>query len=233
MKKIFTTFVLLLVFTFGFSQNENEAPTKTPDAEDEKSNFSIDYYFGVGLLYTDALDINPFLSESNVPTVRRFPFEIALGMTGNFGKNRIDFEIGFYNQEREDAGFGHKMVSTQLTLRYLRKVLEFENKNEFFVGSGLMLGSYELEFFDKSESIDLTDAGSFGDIAKLDNAQFYLSPSVGYSIISSEDNHEFLRLQLSYELNLTGNSWESEYARVNNSIDEKGNRWRLQAIFPF
>jgi len=231
MKKSYFVSVALLVFSLSFSQNQEESDTVITG--NNKSSFSLDYYFGVGMLYTDALDINPFLSESNVPTVRRFPFELSVGMSGSFGKNKIDFEFGFYNQERDDNGFGHKMNSTQLTLRYLRRVVKFENNNQFFIGSGLMLGSKDLEFFDRNESIDLSDPGSFGDVAKLDNSQFYISPTIGYSILSSDDNEEYLRLQLSYELNLTNNDWESDYARVNNSIDETGNRWRLQLIFPF
>ena len=226
-----TNLSLLALFLccLSFSQTQTEVETEKNNDE----SFSLDYYFGVGVLYTDALEINPFLSESNIPTVRRFPFELSVGMSGSFGKNVIDFEFGFYNQERDDNGFGHKMISTQLTLRYLRSLVKFKNNSQFFLGSGLMLGSHELEFFDESESIDLNDAGNFGDVAILDNTQFYISPSLGYSMYSSEDNEEFLRIQLSYELNLTGNEWESDYARVNNSIDETGNRWRLQLIFPF
>jgi hypothetical protein len=233
MKKSYFTIIALFVFSISFCQNQKESQSVTAITENDESSFSLDYYFGVGMLYTDALDINPFLSESNVPTVRRFPFELSVGMTGSFGKNTIDFEFGFYNQERDDNGFGHKMNSTQLTLRYLRRVVKFENNNQLFIGSGLMLGTKDLEFFDESDSVDLNDPGSFGDVAKLDNSQFYISPSLGYSIISSEDNEEYSRLQLSYELNLTNNDWESDYARVNNSIDETGNRWRLQLIFPF
>ncbi|MFO7744890.1 MAG: hypothetical protein R6V36_05855 [Psychroflexus sp.] len=233
MEKLYTTFVLLLVFTLGFSQNENESQPIPSDVENEKSNFSLDYYFGIGMLYTDALDINPYLSESNVPTVRRFPFEFSLGMTGDFGKNRIDLDVGFYNQERERDNFGHKVNSANLTLRYLRNVVQFENKNQIFIGAGLSYMTSELEFFDKSETIDLDDPESFGDLAKLNNNQFYVSPGIGYSILSSKDNEEHLRIQLSYDINITNSSWDSDYARVSNSKDETGNRFRLQLIFPF
>lgn len=231
MKKFYSTFVFLLVFSIGFSQNEAESITS--DAENDKSSFSLDYYFGVGMLYTDALDINPFLSESNVPTVRRFPFEFSLGMTGDFGRNRIDLDFGFYNQERERNEFGHKLNSAQLTLRYLRSIVEFENGNRVFAGAGLSYITTELEFFDKSETIDLDDPGSFGDLAKLTHSQFHISPSVGYSFFSSKDNEEYLRIQLSYDINISNNSWDSDYARVNNSIAETGNRFRLQLILPF
>lgn len=233
MKKFYTTFVFLLVFTLGFGQNEGEPQNISPDTEDEESNFRLDYYFGTGMLYTDALDINPFLSESNVPTVRRFPFEISIGMTGDFGRNRIDLDFGFYNQERERDEFGHKLNSAQLTLRYLRNVIQFENQNRLFLGAGLSYMTAELEFFDKSETIDLDDPQSFGDLVKLTNSQFYISPSLGYSFFSSEDNEECLRLQLSYDINISNNSWDSDYARVSNSISETGNRLRLQVIFPF
>ncbi|WP_019037065.1 hypothetical protein [Psychroflexus tropicus] len=231
--RTFLSLFTLCVISINISQAQEQSQPETLIENSDDRSFSLDYYFGVGLLYTDALDINPFLSESNVPTVRRFPVELSVGMTGSFGKNTIDFEFGFYNQERDDNGFGHKMNSTQLTLRYLRRVVKFENNNQLFVGSGLMLGTKDLEFFDENDSVDLNDPGSFGDVAKLDNSQFYISPSLGYSIHSSDDNEEYLRFQLSYELNLTSNDWESDYARVNNSFEETGNRWRLQVIFPF
>ncbi|MBZ9786705.1 hypothetical protein LB456_04475 [Psychroflexus sp. CAK57W] len=233
MKKLYTTFVLVLIFQMGFSQNENQSQILASDAEDEKTNFSLGYYFGVGMLYTDALDINPFLSESNVPTVRRFPFEFSLGMTGDFGKNRIDLDIGLYNQERESGEFGHNINSVQVTLRYLRTIIQFENNNRIFAGAGLSYRLTELEFYDKSETIDLDDPESFGDLAKINNRQFPISPSLGYSFFSSKGNEEHLRIQLSYEFNLSNNNWESDYARVNNSIDETGNRFRLQLILPF
>lgn len=233
MNKFYTAFVFILVFTLGFSQNENEIQELTSNTEKEKNNFSLKYYFGVGMLYTDALEINPFLSESNVPTVRRLPFEFSFGMNGDFGRNRIDLDFGFYNQERERGDFGHKINSAQLTLRYLRNVIQFENTNRIFVGAGLSYMTSELEFFDKSEIIDLDDSGSFGDLAKLTNSQFHISPSVGYSFFSSKDNQESLRIQLSYDINISNNSWNSDYARVSNSINETGNRFRLQLILPF
>lgn len=233
MKKLYTTFVFLLIFTLSFGQIEDESQSITSDTEKDKSNFSLGYYFGAGVLYTDALDINPFLSESNVPTVRRFPFEFSFGITGDFGRNRIDLDFGFYNQERERGDFGHEVNSAQLTLRYLRNIIEFENTNRIFLGVGLSYMTSELEFFDRSESIDLDDPESFGDLAKLTNSQFHVSPSIGYSIFSSEDNEEYLRVQLSYDINLTNSSWDSDYARVSNSISETGNRFRLQLILPF
>jgi hypothetical protein len=233
MKTFYTTLAFLLVFALGFSQNENESQTDASKTENENSNFKLDYYLGFGMLYTEALDINPFLSESNVPTVRRFPFELSFGITGDFGRNRIDLDFGFYNQERERDEFGHKVNSAQLTLRYLRNVIQFENNDRIFVGAGLSYMTTELEFFNKRDDIDLNDPGSFGDLAKLNNSQFHLSPSIGYSIFSSDDNEEYLRIQLSYDVNMISDSWESDYARVNNSISETGNRFRLQLILPF
>lgn len=233
MNKIYTTIVFLLVFTLGFSQSEDITQDIVSNSETDKSKFSLNYYFGVGMLYTDALDINPFLSESNVPTVRRFPFEFSFGMNGDFGRNRIELDFGFFTQERERNEFGHKLNSAQLTLRYLRNIVEFENGNRVFVGAGISYMTTELEFYDKSETIDLDDAGSFGGLAKLTHSQFHFSPSIGYSFFSSKDNEESLRIQLSYDVNISNNSWNSEYARVNNSISETGNRFRLQVIFPF
>lgn len=233
MKTSYTTLVFLLVFALGYSQNENESQTDASKTENENSNFKLDYYLGFGMLYTDALDINPFLSESNVPTVRRFPFELSFGITGDFGRNRIDLDFGFYNQERERDEFGHKVNSAQLTLRYLRNVIQFENNDRIFLGAELSYMTTELEFYDKSDDIDLNDPGNFGDLAKLNNSQFHISPSIGYSIFDSDDNEEFVRIQLSYDINVTSDSWESDYARVNNSISEAGNRFRLQLILPF
>lgn len=233
MKKLYTTSILLLFFQMVFCQNDSQSQIITPKAENDKSNFSFGYYLGVGLQYTEAMDINPFLSESNVPTVRRFPFELSFGMTGDFGKNRIDLDFGFYNQERERNEFGHKVNSAQLTLRYLRNVIQTENKNRVFIGAGLSYRTAELEFYDQNKTIDLDDAGSFGDLAKLTNSQFYISPSIGYSIYSSKDSEDYLRIQLSYDVNVTNNSWDSDYARVNNSISEAGNNFRLQLILPF
>ena len=231
MKKFSTTLAFLLVFTLGFSQNESQ--NQTSNAESEKNNFTLKNYFGTGLQYTDALEINPFLSESNVPTVRRFPVELALGLTGDFGRNKIDLDFGFYNQEREREQFGHKVNSFQLTLRYLRNIIQFENNNRVFIGAGLNYMTTELEFFDRSNSIDLSDAGSFGGVAKLKNSQFHVGPSVGYSIFSTKENEVSLRIQLTYDINITTNSWDSDYARVSNNIYETGNKFRLQFILPF
>lgn len=233
MQNIYLTFVFLLVFSYSHCQNDSESESITSDTEGDKRNFSFGYYIGFGMQYTDALDINPFLSESNVPTVRRFPFELSVGMTGDFDKNRLDLDLGLYNQERERGEFGHKLNSVQLTLRYLRNTFQFENKNRIFIGAGISYSSAELEFFDKSENINLNDPESFGDLAKLTSSQFHVGPSFGYSIISSKNNEESLRIQLSYDINISNNNWNSDYAKVNNSIDETGNRFRLQLILPF
>ncbi|SDG37792.1 hypothetical protein [Psychroflexus sediminis] len=226
MKNLFTSLLLFLFVGMTFAQ-ESELLAS------DKKGLDINFYFGLGLQYTDALEINPFLSESNVPTVRRFPFELSFGFTGDFGENRIDLDFGFYNQERERGDYGHQLNSAQLSLRYLRNVVQFEDKSRIFIGAGLSYRTSELEFYDKSESIDLNDAGGFGDLAKLNNSQFYIGPSLGFSLFSPKDREEYLRLQLTYDFNISGNSWESDYAQVNNSIEETGNRLRLQVIFPF
>lgn len=219
----------LFLFTCIGINYAQETQSLTPT--DKKLNVS--FYFGAGMQYTDALEINPFLSESNVPTVRRFPFEFSFGFMGDFGKNRVDLDFGFYNQEREENNFGHQVNSANFTLRYLRNIIQFENKDRFYAGLALSYLTSELEFFDKNSTVDLEDPGDFGEVAKLDNTQFLVGPSIGYSFYSSSDDEESLRIQLTYDINVSSNDWDSNYARVSNSIEETGNRLRLQLILPF
>ena len=221
-KSVLCLFVLMLT-----------AMSSAQDTQVKENYFNVDFYFGVGMLYTDALDINPFLSESNVPTVRRFPFEFSFGLFGDFGKNKVELDFGFYNQDRESNNFGHELSSGSITLRYLRQIIQFKNEHKLYAGLGINYMTSELEFFDESETIDLDEPGGFGDVAKLDLYQFHVGPSLGYSVFSSDDDGEFLRLQLSYDINVSNIDWDSDYALVSNSIDETGNRLRLQLIFPF
>jgi hypothetical protein len=228
MKKLYLILSLcLILFTeISFSQEEQIIPS-------DKTIFDVNYYFGFGIIYSDALNINPFLSESNVPTVRRFPFEFLFGLVGDFGKNRIDLDFGFYNQERERDNFEHQITSGTLSLRYLRNVMQFENEDRFYAGLAINYRTSELEFFNKNQTIDLNEPGSFGDVAKLDLYQFHIGPSIGYSIFTSDENEEFVRFQLSYDINIFTNNWDSDYARLSNSVEETGNRFRFQAIFTF
>lgn len=203
------------------------------EQNDDKNAFKFNSYFGLDLNYTDALDINPFLSESGVPTVRRFPVGFNFGFTSSFSENRIDLDFGFYNQEREQDNLGHKLNGFNLGLRYLRQIHQFEKGNSIAIGASATYFRSELEFYDKNDNIDLNSPGGFGDLAKLKNGQLYLGPTLSYSISSKKNDEEYVRFQLTYDFNVTQSDWSSDYARVDNSIRETGNRFRLQLLFPF
>ncbi|MFN2260616.1 MAG: hypothetical protein ABR595_00940 [Psychroflexus sp.] len=240
MSKFYTTLVFLLCITIGFSQNNDESENLTADTEksdtkeDNKSSFKMEYYFGVGMNYTDALNINPYLSEAGVPTVRRFPLEYSIGLGFYFAeKNRIDFDLGLANMSREDGDFEHKIGNVSIGLRYTRNVLETKSRNFLNLGVGISTFSSNLEFYDKNSEIDLDDPNSFGRVAKLNHRQYMVGPTIGY-VFRDKDKpeKEQLRIQLSYDINISENDWDSEYANVTNSMDEDLNRLRLQLIFP-
>lgn len=130
MKKLVLCLCFIILGAISFAQDQQNDST-------EENRFNPNFYFGFGIQYTDALDINPFLSESNVPTVRRFPFELSFGFFGDFAKNRIEADFGFYNQERDSDNFGHKLNSANITLRYLRNFIQFKNEDKFYAGLGL------------------------------------------------------------------------------------------------
>lgn len=230
MKNTIKTLTIVILTFFASSSVKAQGDDKF-----ELNNKSLDltFYAGIEVNYTDALDINPFLSESGVPTVRRFPVGFAFGFTSDFNKNRIDLDFSVYNQERESGAVGHKLMGGNIGLRYLRQVYNFDGGDFITLGASASYFMSELEFFDKSESIDLGDPGSFGDLAKLDNNQLYLGPTAGYSFYSQNKEKEVVRLQLTYEINVTESDWSSDYAEVENSINESGNRLRLQLLFPF
>ncbi|WP_127845950.1 hypothetical protein [Psychroflexus aestuariivivens] len=239
MNKFYLTLVFLFCITSGFSQSENESQNLTLDSEKsdtkEDNNFFLEYYFGVGMNYTDALNINPHLSEIGVPTVRRFPFEISFGLGFYFKeKNKIEIDLGVANMSREDGNFGHEIRNVSAGVRYTRNILETKGINFLNVGLGLSSFNGSLEFFNKSSNIDLDDPNSFGEIAKINHQQFMIGPTIGY-VFRDKDKpkKEQLRIQLSYDINISENDWESEYANVSNSMNENMNRFRLQLIFPF
>jgi hypothetical protein len=226
--KIITLFTLAL-----FSLTPVQAQDDENTESSSEDSFQFKTYFGFELASTEAANINPFLSESEVPTIRNFPLGFAFGFTTRFNHNRIDLDFSFYTQERERNEKGHKVNGANLGLRYLREVYESEKSNVLALGGTATYFVSNLEFYDKNETIDLSEPGSFGDVAKLDNNQFYVGPTLAYSIFTQKTNKEEVRFQLTYELNLTRNSWSSDYARVSNSISETGNRLRLQIILPF
>lgn len=239
MNKFYTTLIFLLCITTVFSQNNDESEnltsdTEITDTEEDKNNFFLEYYFGVGINYTDALNINPYLSETGVPTVRRFPLEYSIGLGFYLGeKNRIDFDLGLSSMSREDGNFEHKIGNASIGLRYTRNIFESKSKNFLNIGVGISTFRSSLEFFDKSSEIDLDDPNSFGRVAKLSHRQYMVGPTIGY-VFRDKDKpqKEQLRIQLSYDINVSENDWESEYANVSNSIDEDLNRLRLQILIP-
>lgn len=241
MNKFYTTLVFLLCITIGFSQKNNDksenltSDTEKSDTEEDENNFFLEYYLGFGMSYTDALNINPYLSEAGVPTVRRFPFEFSFGAGFKIAeKNKIDFDFGVASMSREDGDFGHEIRNVSAGIRYTRNVLETKSKNFLNLGIGLSIFSSNLEFFDKSSNIDLDDPNSFGKVAKINNNQYMIGPTIGYVFRDKDKpNKEEIRIQLSYDINLSQNNWESEYANVSNRIDEDLNRFRLQLIVPF
>jgi hypothetical protein len=210
MKKIVILSILLSSsYVFSQSDDKNESKVKTK------------FYIGLGG-HNQKFTLNDKLNFSNVAKLNETAFDLAFGINV-FGKKYsgdLEFSTAVSRNDNENSKNVYANFSTRVRFHY-----NVINKNEmaFTAGLNLAYAVTDATFYSKNNSIDLNNLqpnNNFGEFSLINNV-FYAGPSVALYVRKHKKTS--LRLNIGYEFALSNGRWKSDFATVNNTVNESGN----------
>ena len=221
MKKFLLIFCLLFI-SYSFAQN---------DTISNKNQLELKYYFGFGLVALDDYNLSSRLEGDGFPDIKTEMFDVSFGISLQSKRSMYTFEIGVTRSEDDRNANEYELTRQNYSLDYQYNLFNIK-QHKINLGGRLSLNITENELFNANSEADLENPSNLGELTKIDLTNWYLGPVVSFQF-TNKTNDPWLRLQLSYEFNISENSWKSDYTQLLNSVKEDQNQLRVQAIFPF
>lgn len=212
--KNFKILIALLFVSVAFAQETTSTTTK------EKPKFYFTY--GLNAQVHDELAIDKKLRAAGLPEVNSFTPELFIGMTLFDKKFSGDLDFGFLNSKNDNAGNENRYIGFTTRLRVHYNLINKE-KIAFTTGLNLSNTQGELNIYAKNNAFDLNDLTPVNNVGNvsLKNSMVYFGPSASLYLFKNKSTK--LRLNLGYEFAITNGKWKSDYASVNNTVNEQGN----------
>ena len=221
MKTTLLTLCFVLSFGFSFSQSDS---TKTKP-------INVNYYIGFGLQSADDFNLSSALQNDEFPEIRTTDFEMSFGLTVQTPKSMYSLEWATSNSEDDQNGYNYELSRNIIGLGYQYNLFKIK-QHKFNLGARINYTFIENELYNTNSEADLANPSNLGELTKIDLNNWYLGPVMSFQFID-KDLDPWLRLQVSYDFNLSQNSWDSDYTQLINTIEEDQHMFRFQAIFPF
>jgi len=210
MKKL----LLFAIITVSFLN----ASAQTKDTLDVK----IDFYVGIGIQVQNNLNINSKLALAGLPTVPTTNPEFILGLSF-FGKKYSGSIEGNGVYFRDNNGPN----TTDLATANIRSNFSYNliNKEKIAVTAGLnaTFSFTQFNIYNSNTVVDLNNLNPSSNtgLINLHNSMIYLGPSA--SLFLFKNTKWQVRLNAAYEFGVARGSWKSNFANVNNTVNERGN----------
>ncbi len=220
MNKILLLIGCFLAVNFNYGQTDST-----------QSNIDLNYYIGFGVQNSDDYNLSTALGNDDFPEIRTTDFEMSLGFTVQTPKSMYSLEWVISNSEDDQNGNNYELVRNSIGLDYQYNLFKI-NQHKFNLGARINYTFIENELFNTNSEADLTNPSNLGELTKIDLNNWYLGPVMSFQF-NDKDLEPWLRLQVSYDFNLSQNSWDSDYTQLVNTVEEDQHMFRFQAIFPF
>lgn len=221
MKELTLIFCLLL-FGQTFAQT---------DSISTKNQLEFKYYVGFGLTALDDYNLSSRLKEDGFPEIKNTMFDISFGFLLQSKRSMYTFEFAIARSEDDQDANEYELTRSNFSLDYQYNIFKIK-QHKVNLGGRLSVNTTENELFNTNSQADLENPSNLGELTKIDLTNWYLGPVASFQF-RDKTNETWMRLQLSYEFNISENSWKSDYAQLLNSVKEDQNQFRVQAIFPF
>lgn len=211
MRNLFVT-VFLFVSAVLLAQNSDDV---------SKKKFDYDFLFGVNL-QTTSYTINDKLKAASLPEIKETLPEFVLGVNVFWEKFSADAEFGTVYGKNDNSTYNNQYVGFTFRLRGHYNLINKENI-AFTGGLSLSGTSSELDVFTKSNAIDLNNLATLNsNHISLRNDLFYIGPSASLYLFKNK-KHVKVKANLGYEFAFTNGKWRSDFATINNTVNESGN----------
>lgn len=227
MKKITLTIIALLGLNAAVTAQETETVTTTTTTTTEtkpvrviKDRFNLYAGFGVNIL--GDYKMNDKLKASGMPEIASAAPEVTFGFNYTPSDSRFyhDLELAAAYMDEKTTTNRLKTTVASFKFRLHYKVIETQ---KLFLSGGLDLGYAQtiVNLYSRGNTIDLNDldpSTHTGHI-NMNSSQFTLGPSVALGLF--QDSFP-VRINAGYSIGVTKGKWESEFAKVQNTVNESG-----------
>jgi len=189
------------------------------------------YYVGFGLTALDDYNLSSRLKEDGFPEIKNTMFDISFGISLESLRSIYTFEFAIARSKDDQNANEYELIRANFSLDYQYNIFKIK-QHKINLGARLSVNTTENELFNQISQADLENPSNLGELTKIDLTNWYLGPVASFQFRDKE-NKPWLKLQLSYEFNISENSWKSDYTQLLNSVKEDQNQFRVQAIFPF
>jgi hypothetical protein len=210
MKKNYFAFVLICAINCGFSQ-----------VKDSTSVASV-VYIGVGLQSFSNININNKLSSVNLPLVpQNMPeFIIGINVFGKKYSGGLEYSSGGALGGKTADKIDYEACSFRGNFSY-----NLISKTKFAFTTGLNLAYTYTEFIIYNDEAvldfnNLKPTSNAGYIS-LDNRRLFFGPAASLHLF--KESKIPLRLNFAYEFGITAGTWVSDFVKIENSVNERGN----------
>lgn len=218
MKKWTTLFLFTLsLVCYSQTKEVNKSSKDSTCFKDFKVNTTI----GFGTQILD-LKINDLLQSQGLATMETVLPEFSIGIN-YFGKKvSVDTELGILYDNPDRNGNENKYVSYAVRGRVHYNLIN-KFKFAFTTGLNLTFSGNQLDIYSQNNTIDLNTLNPIYNAGhvSLKNHLFYVGPSVAVYLFKSSSFP--IRVNAGYELALSRGRWNSDFANVVNSVNERGN----------
>ncbi|SHE58476.1 hypothetical protein SAMN05444278_10336 [Psychroflexus salarius] len=221
MKTTLLTLCFMLSFGLSFSQSDST----------ETKPINVNYYIGLGLQSADDFNLSSALQNDEFPEIRTTDFEFSFGLTVQTPKSMYSLEWATSESEDDQNGYNYELSRNMIGLGYQYNLFKI-NQHKFNLGAQINYTFIENELYNTNSEADLANPSNLGELTKIDLNNWYLGPVMSFQF-NNKDLEPWLRLQVSYDFNLSQNSWDSDYTQLINTIEEDQHMFRFQVILPF
>ena len=225
MKKILFAAICFVGVQSLTAQETNSSTTTTSSTTTiettEDDDYSMNFYFGLGISVPGDYKINDNLEAAGMPQLEDAMPEFLIGYNITKNKFSMDVEIAASYLDKKTSSDRIKYAGANMVVRphYIAV-----NSEKYTFSAGLDL-SYQMNGFDlysRGNVIDLNDLnpGAHTGHINLYNQQFNVGPSLTF--LAFKNGSMPLRLTTGYQWSVLSGKWKSEVANVANSLREDG-----------
>ncbi|MGV3461345.1 MAG: hypothetical protein ACO1N9_12920 [Flavobacterium sp.] len=220
MKKLVLAVICIIGFQSAFAQESGSSTTIITSSKDTIPGLNL--YVAFGAAFNGDYKLNDKLAAQGLPQMSDTQFEATIGFNVRATRKFwMDFEVLAAYSDEKDAVNRVRTATFGGTIR--PHYVAFNTKGFFgTVGADISYIGNQVDIFTRGNVIDLNalDPAFHGGHISLRNELLYAGPSLSFGFLQ---NTGFpLRLNLGYEWAITNGKWKSDFANVNNNVNESG-----------
>ncbi|MCH8535612.1 MAG: hypothetical protein LAT51_11130 [Flavobacteriaceae bacterium] len=231
--------VVILLLILSWSSNYAQSPTATEQeiqqalTQSQGKSIWESFYMSFGLGLIDSPKINEVLAQQEMAEIDETGILIGVGFSFRLSdEDFLDLEMNLNSSSNREENFGNSFSELGIHLHYHREILQLEDAYSFSIGAQASYADVNIDLYNRQQEFDLSNLEFPGNRIELNYPAFRLGPSFTFNWKDPNSGKVFMKIQMQYEFNIYSSNWKINDAQLNNSFNERLNRFNLKLILP-